>query len=62
MVAQVQSQVKSCGICGGPSGTDAGYLQVLGLSTANSHSTNCSAFANHLIINALLSNADSVIK
>jgi hypothetical protein len=29
VVALVQSQVKSCGICGEPSGTGAGFLRVL---------------------------------
>jgi hypothetical protein len=28
-VALVLSQVRSCGICGGQSGTEAGFLQVL---------------------------------
>jgi hypothetical protein len=38
--AWILARVKSCGICGGQSGTGAGFLQVL--STANLHSTNCS--------------------
>jgi hypothetical protein len=29
MAAQARSQVKSCGICGGQSGTEAGFLQIL---------------------------------
>jgi hypothetical protein len=38
--AQVQFQVRSCGICGRQSGTGAGFLRVLRF--ANPHSTDCS--------------------
>jgi hypothetical protein len=40
--ARVRSQVRSCGICGGQSVTEAGFLQVLRVSLANPHSTDCS--------------------
>jgi hypothetical protein len=43
VVAQVQALVRSCGICGGQSGTGAGFLST-SVSPANSHSTDCSTF------------------
>jgi hypothetical protein len=39
--AWVQAQVRSSGICGGQSGTGAGFL-CTSVSPANLHSTNCS--------------------
>jgi hypothetical protein len=47
--ALVRSQVWLCGICGGQSGTGA-------VSSANSHSENCSAFINRRYYAALVSN------
>jgi hypothetical protein len=41
--AWVGGQVRSCGICGGQSGTGTGFLRVLLFPHANLHSTNCSA-------------------
>jgi hypothetical protein len=38
----VRAQVKSCGICGGQSGTGAGFLPVLRFVRPLIHSTNCS--------------------
>jgi hypothetical protein len=40
---RVRSQVKSCGICGGQSGTGAGFLRVLRFPLASSHSTDGSS-------------------
>jgi hypothetical protein len=44
---RIQSQVSSCGICSGLSGTGAGFLRELGSPRANSHSEKCSTFINH---------------
>jgi hypothetical protein len=43
---RVRFQVKSCGICGGRSGTEAGFLRVTSVPPANSHSNNCSIVIN----------------
>jgi hypothetical protein len=40
--ARVRSLNKSCGICGGQSGTGAGYLRVLRFPLPIIYSTNCS--------------------
>jgi hypothetical protein len=40
--ARVLAQIKSCGICGGQSGTWARFYPSTSVSLANSHSTNCS--------------------
>jgi hypothetical protein len=40
--ARVRAQVKSCAICGGQSGTEAGSLPVLRFPLPLNHSTNCS--------------------
>jgi hypothetical protein len=51
-VAQVRCQVTYCGICGGQSdteGTEEGYYGSISVSPANSHSTCCSTFINHLL-------------
>jgi hypothetical protein len=42
--ARVRDQVRLCGICGGQSGTGAGFLRVLRFLPANSDSTDCSTF------------------
>jgi hypothetical protein len=44
-VARVQSQVSSCGICGGQSDTGRGFSKYL-FSHANSHSRKCSHFCH----------------
>jgi hypothetical protein len=44
--ARVRAPVWSCGICGGPSGTRAGFLPSASVSPANLHSTNCSTITN----------------
>jgi hypothetical protein len=36
--ARVRAQVRSCGICGGQSGAEAGFLGVLRFPPASSHS------------------------
>jgi hypothetical protein len=40
--AQVRAQVRPCVICGGQSGTGAGFFPSTSVSPANSHSTDCS--------------------
>jgi hypothetical protein len=42
--SRVPAQVKSCGICRGQSGTGAGFSYSTSVSSANSHSTDCSKF------------------
>jgi hypothetical protein len=41
-VARVRAQARLCGICGAQIGTGVGFLLVLSVSPANSHSTDCS--------------------
>jgi hypothetical protein len=41
---RVRAQVRSYGICGGQSGTGAGFLRVFRFPHANSYSNNCSIF------------------
>jgi hypothetical protein len=41
-VARVRARVKSCRMCGGESGTGAGFLRVLCFPLSLIHSTNCS--------------------
>jgi hypothetical protein len=40
--APVRAQVRSCGTCGGQSGTDAGFLRGTSVSHASYYSTDCS--------------------
>jgi hypothetical protein len=44
--ARVRAQVGSCGICGGQSGTRAGFLRELRFRRHNSHSINCSTITS----------------
>jgi hypothetical protein len=39
---RVRAQVRSCGICGGRSGTGADFFPSTSVSPANSYSTDCS--------------------
>jgi hypothetical protein len=60
VVAQVQSWVRSCGICGVQSGTGARCSEVF---LDNSHFTNCSIFINHPVISTLYNrDTSSVVK
>jgi hypothetical protein len=45
--AWVRAQVRSCGICGGQSGTEGRFSPSTSVSPANSHSTDCSTLIQH---------------
>jgi hypothetical protein len=46
---RVRPQVRSCGICGGHSGTGAGFLRVLSVSPANSNSSSSTLINDSVI-------------
>jgi hypothetical protein len=61
-VARAALKVKSCGICGGQSGTRACFLPVRWFPPVILHSTNCSIFIIHPIIEATASLNKQLIK